>query len=40
MIGAIEPLLTIGLAAMIGTVILAIYLPMFDMINTMNGGPK
>ena len=38
MVGAIEPVLTIGLAIMIGIVILAIYLPMFDMINALNPG--
>ena len=27
------------LATAIGTILLAIYLPMFDMINAMNGGP-
>ncbi len=29
----IEPLLTVGLAAVIGFIALAIYLPMFDMIK-------
>ena len=33
-VGAIEPVLTIGLAFAIGIVLLAIYLPMFDMVNT------
>jgi type IV pilus assembly protein PilC len=40
MVGTIEPVLTIGLAASIGVVVLAIYLPMFDMIGAMNGGGK
>lgn len=38
MLGTIEPVMTAGLAAAIGTILLAIYLPMFDMINAMNGG--
>ncbi len=33
-VGAIEPALTIGLAAAIAAILLAIYLPMFDMVNT------
>jgi len=33
MVATIEPVLTIGLAAAIGMILLAIYLPMFDMIN-------
>jgi type IV pilus assembly protein PilC len=37
MVGIIEPTLTIGLAIMIGVILLAIYLPMFDMIGAMNG---
>ncbi len=37
MVGVLEPTLTIGLAVMIGVVLLAIYLPMFDMIGAMNG---
>jgi len=36
MIGTIEPVMTIGLAAAIGVILLAIYLPMFDMIGAMN----
>jgi len=36
MVGTIEPVLTISLAAMIGCILLAIYLPMFDMIGAMN----
>ena len=34
-VGTIEPVLTISLATLIGVVLLAIYLPMFDMISTM-----
>jgi len=34
MVGALEPLLTISLAGAIALVLLAIYLPMFDMVNT------
>ncbi|WP_197526448.1 type II secretion system F family protein [Botrimarina colliarenosi] len=33
-IGVIEPTLTISMAAAVGGILLAIYLPMFDMINT------
>ena len=33
-VGTIEPTLTIGLAGAIAAVLLAIYLPMFDMVNT------
>jgi len=36
MVGTIEPVTTIGLASAIGCILLAIYLPMFDMINAMN----
>lgn len=36
MLGTIEPVMTIGLAVCIGGIVLAIYLPMFDMIGTMN----
>ncbi len=36
LIGAIEPVMTIGLAVAIGGILLAVYLPMFDMIGTMN----
>jgi len=36
MVGAIEPVMTIGLAAAIGGILLAVYLPMFDMIGAMN----
>jgi len=38
MLGAIEPIMTAGLATAIGGILLAIYLPMFDMISAMNGG--
>lgn len=38
LIGAIEPIMTIGLAVAIGGILLAIYLPMFDMIGSMNSG--
>jgi type IV pilus assembly protein PilC len=37
LVGIIEPVLTISLAAMIGGIVLAIYLPMFDMIGAVNG---
>lgn len=37
LVGALEPILTLSLAAMIGVVLLAVYLPMFDMIGAMNG---
>ncbi|MBM3999562.1 MAG: type II secretion system F family protein [Planctomycetes bacterium] len=40
MLGMIEPILTVGLATCIGGILLAIYLPMFDMIGAMDGGPK
>jgi type IV pilus assembly protein PilC len=33
LVGALEPILTISLAASIAVILLAIYLPMFDMIN-------
>ncbi len=35
LVGALEPILTIGLAAAVAVILLAIYLPMFDMVNTM-----
>ena len=35
MLGAIEPIMTAGLATCIGGMVLAIYLPMFDMIGAM-----
>ncbi len=34
--GSIEPVMTIGLAISIGGILLAVYLPMFDMIGAMN----
>jgi len=34
MVGALEPILTISLAAAIAVILLAIYLPMFDLIGT------
>ena len=34
LVGTIEPTLTIGLAGAIAAILLAIYLPMFDMVNT------
>jgi type II secretory pathway component PulF len=34
--GAIEPVMTIGLATSIGGILLAVYIPMFDMIGAMN----
>jgi type II secretory pathway component PulF len=36
LVGALEPLLTISLAAAIACILLAIYLPMFDMVNTVS----
>lgn len=36
MLGAIEPVMTFGLATVIGGILLAVYLPMFDMIGAMN----
>ena len=36
MVGALEPILTISLAAAIAVILLAIYLPMFDMVNTIH----
>jgi type IV pilus assembly protein PilC len=36
MVAALEPILTISLAAAIAAILLAIYLPMFDMINTVS----
>jgi type IV pilus assembly protein PilC len=36
LVGTIEPVLTIGLAGMIAVILLAVYLPMFDMIGAMN----
>ena len=40
MIGSIEPIMTASLATAIGVILLAIYLPMFDMIGSMGGGNK
>ncbi|MEX2559273.1 MAG: type II secretion system F family protein [Pirellulales bacterium] len=37
LVGTIEPILTISLAVMIGGIVLAIYLPMFDMIGAVQG---
>lgn len=37
MVGTIEPVLTISLAAAIGIILLAVYLPMFDMIGAVAG---
>lgn len=37
MVGTIEPLLTISLAGAIAVILLAIYLPMFDMISAVGG---
>lgn len=36
MVGALEPILTIALASAIAVVLLAIYLPMFDMVGTVS----
>ncbi len=36
MVGSLEPILTISLAIAIAVVLLAIYLPMFDMVNTIS----
>lgn len=36
MVGALEPILTISLAVAIAVVLLAIYLPMFDMVGTVS----
>ena len=33
MVGSIEPILTVGLAVVVGGILLAVYLPMFDMIG-------
>ncbi|HMO84685.1 MAG TPA: type II secretion system F family protein [Lacipirellulaceae bacterium] len=37
MVGALEPALTISLAVAIAFILLSIYLPMFDMVNTVAG---
>ncbi|MEQ8836451.1 MAG: hypothetical protein RID07_06565 [Lacipirellulaceae bacterium] len=34
LVGSLEPILTISLASAIAVILLAIYLPMFDMVNT------
>lgn len=36
-VGVIEPTLTAGMAVAVAVILLAIYLPMFDMINTVGG---
>jgi type II secretory pathway component PulF len=36
LVGALEPILTISLASAIAVILLAIYLPMFDMVNTVS----
>jgi len=36
MVGALEPMLTITMAGAVAVILLAIYLPMFDMVNTIN----
>jgi type IV pilus assembly protein PilC len=36
LVGALEPILTISLASVIAVILLAIYLPMFDMVNTVS----
>jgi len=36
MVGALEPILTITMAGAVAVILLAIYLPMFDMVNTMS----
>ena len=38
LVGTIEPVLTITLAVMIGTILLAIYLPMLDMLGNAHDG--
>ena len=38
MVGTIEPVATIGLACVIGGIVLAIYLPMFDLISSTGSG--
>ena len=39
LIGSIEPIMTLTMAAAIGCILLAIYLPMFDMIGAMDNKP-
>jgi len=36
LVGSLEPLLTITMAAAVAVILLAIYLPMFDMVNTIS----
>jgi len=36
MVATLEPVLTISLAAAIAVVLLAVYLPMFDMVGTVS----
>jgi type IV pilus assembly protein PilC len=38
LVGILEPLLTIALAAMVAVVLIAVYLPMFDMIGAVGKG--
>ncbi len=38
-VGAIEPVLTVGMALLIGGMLIAIYLPMFGMMDTLKPGP-
>ncbi len=38
LVGTIEPILTIGLAATVAVILLAIYLPMFDMIGAVSNS--
>jgi type IV pilus assembly protein PilC len=40
MVGMLEPILTISMAVAIGIILLAIYLPMFGMIDAVEGGHK
>ena len=35
-VGAIEPILTIAMAIVIGTILLSIYLPMFNMVDVVD----
>lgn len=36
MVGLIEPILTLGLATVVGGILLAVYLPMFDLVGKVN----
>jgi type IV pilus assembly protein PilC len=38
LVGMLEPILTIGMAVAIGIILLAIYLPMFGMIDAVEGA--